>query len=317
MKKIILGALLLFILIGCVSAEELGVSADSSNQTELLSIDADTNNEVGELSVEADANNPSKDLGMAADTSNETELGMSADVNNEEGKLGASADANNGIEHWDIKTPNNGIKKYDAEVNDDGSVTIYFDVKTTEKYDNEGDLWVDLSAKDYKEIKDAVINKKLLTKTYTAQGKIIKKVYKVKKYKGTVLINKKTLKALKKAIKKNRSSCIIYDENKWAPKAHRLINKLLKKYNTKYLKIKVKGSVYKYALFQKCYGDSRDYRYEKFYMVKLYFKGYEYKFQKAKISCKLNVKDGKVSTVFYANNKLLNYKMYFTSDCLA
>ena len=314
MKKIILGALLLFILIGCVSAEELGVSADSSNQTEVLSVPVDTNNEVDELSVGTNTLNQTEDFGMAANTSNEIEeLGRSADVNNEVGKLSADA---NGIEHWDIKTPNNGIKKYAVEVDDDGTANIYYDVKTTDKYENEGKIWVEISPKDYKEIKYAVINKKPLTKTYTGGGDIIKKVYKVKKYKGTVLINKKTLKTLKKALKKNWGYCTVYDENKWGYKAHRLINKLLNRYESKYIKIKVKGSVYKYSLFQKCYGDSRDYKYQKFYKVKLYFKGYNYKLKRAKMTCKLNVKDGKVSTTFYANNKLLNYKMFFTCDGL-
>lgn len=208
---------------------------------------------------------------------------------------------------------NDGIKESSIDKYPNGEACINFDVKNNDKYDNEGAIFVDVSAKEYNEIKDAVKDKKPLTKTFVGEGKIIKKVYKVKKNKGTVLINKKTLKALKKAIKLNKEYCVIYDEGKYASRSYKIINKLLDKYDSKFIKIKVKGTVYRYSLFQKMYGDSRDYKYLKFYKVTLYVTGYKYNLKKAKISCKLNVKNGKVSSVFYANNKLLNYKTFYSS----
>lgn len=103
----------------------------------------------------------------------------------------------------------------------------------------------------------------------------------------------------------------MWDEWKYAHKAYKVLNKAFSSdYN---LKIKVKNTVYKYSLYSKYYGDSRDYRYLKFYRVAVYLTGYKHKFHyNVPITCNLNIDNGKTSVVFYAGEKLMNYRMFYT-----
>lgn len=212
----------------------------------------------------------------------------------------------------DIEVKNKGITFDEFFDYPDGKSSMEFRVKYSDKYDNDAYIIVDLSNDDKNEIKDAIANKKSINQKYISDSGVInKKIDKIKDYKGTILINKKTLKDLKKAIKYNKDNCVVWDEGKYAHKAYKVLDKAFSSdYN---VKIKVKNTVYKYSLYSKCYGDSRDYKYLKFYRVAVYLTGYNHKFNyNVPITCNLNIDNGKTSVVFYAGKKLMNYKMFYT-----
>lgn len=189
-------------------------------------------------------------------------------------------------------------------INEIKSDQIHIDYEGLDKYgcnyidDNEG-IVVKLNSEDIEKLKHGGTVEK------TSEFKVYKKVKKTKSQ--IVYVNKKTLKGIKKGLKKNTYKFTIHDESKYAKKPFKLFKKISNNYYgslKKMVKIKVKGKTYKYALFQKCYGDERDYKQVKFYKVKVYYSYYVFRPVKKVLKAKISYNGSKYHVKVLKGNKL-------------
>lgn len=190
-------------------------------------------------------------------------------------------------------------------INEIKSDNIYIDYYAIDKYGNDveeeedNEIEIHLNNDDMGKLKQGGTVEKV------SECKVYKKIKKTKS--KTVYVNKKTLKGIKKGLKKGSYKFTIYDESKYAKKPFKLFRKISNTYDgslKNMVKIKVKGKTYKYALFQKCYGDDRDYKWVKFYKVKVYYSHYVFRPVKKVLKTRISYSGNKYHVKVLQGNKL-------------